>query len=73
MDTIMATKVMAKTANFLIGKGKELEPNLSAIFCSQPHKRASAQGHKNKIIIKLKLWPAAGCKATVGAELSSCP
>ena len=38
-------------------------------FMQSAHKQASAQGYHNKsnIIIKLKLLPAAGCKATVAA------
>ena len=40
-------------------------------FCSQPSKQASTQGHDTIVIIKLKLWPIAGCEAQVVTHLSS--
>ena len=32
-----------------------------------------AHGHITKVIIELKLWPAAGCEAKIAAEISSRP
>ena len=46
------------------------EPQLSV---SSPTNRPQPKVIITIVIIQLKLWPAAGCEARVGAELSSHP
>ena len=46
---------------------------MATTFCGHPHKQASTEVIKVTVIIKLKLWQAAGCEAKVVAKLSSCP
>ena len=48
--------------------GSQIRPQLSA---ASPTNRPQPKDIITIVIIKLKLWPAAGCEAKVEAELSS--
>ena len=50
--------------------GSQIRSQLSA---ASPTNRPQPKVMITLVIIKLKLWPAAGCKAMVASELSSCP
>ena len=58
------------TAGDFIRHGSQIRPQLSA---ASPTNRLQPKVIITIVIIKLKLWPAAGCEAKVVAELSSCP
>ena len=53
----------------VLGHGRLIRPQLSA---ASPTNRPQLKVIITKVIIWLKLWLAAGCEATVKAQLSSC-
>ena len=63
-------KYIINIFQILIRRGGYIRPQLSA---ASPTKRPQPKVIITIVIIKLKLWPAAGCEAKVAAELSSRP
>ena len=65
------TKKDTKMGNAKIFRhGSQIRLQISA---ASPTNRPQPKVIKTIVMIKLKLWPAAGCKAKVAAELSSRP
>ena len=56
--------------NISLRHGSQIRPQLSA---ASPTNRPQPKVIITIVIIKLKLWPAAGCEAKVAAKLSSSP
>ena len=50
--------------------GSQIRPQLSV---GSTTKRPQSMVMITIVLIKLKLWPAIGCEAKVGAEISPCP
>ena len=57
----------------LFRHGSQIWPQLSAASPGPTKRPQPKVMIAIVVMIKLKLWPATGCEAKVGAELSSCP
>ena len=62
--------IISSCRHHILRHGSQIRPQLSAAGLTN---RPQAKVIKTILIIKLKLWPAAGCEAKAAAEIGSRP